>query len=268
MDYLNKINEAITFIKSKIDLEHEYCLLLDDSLEDFQNELTDKKIIYYKDIPNFISKSDNNKLISGKLNGKNIIVLIGKSYLYEGYDSKDITLPIRVISKLGTKKIILTCDAGSLNRKINVGDFLLVSDQINLTGFNPLTGHNYDELGIRFPVMFDAYTPSWRKKVKEIAIKNSIYLYEGVYAGISGPNFVSRAELRYLNQIGADCVGMSLVQEAIASVHSGMELLGISAITSSDLPDIENYDEEYKVIENYKKMSSDFIKLLKLILSE
>jgi purine-nucleoside phosphorylase len=153
-----------------------------------------------------------------------------------------------------------------LNRKINVGDFLLVSDQINLTGFNPLTGPNYEELGIRFPVMFDAYSPSWRKKAKENALKNSIYLYEGVYAGISGPNFVTRAELRYLNQIGADCVGMSLVQESIAAVHSGMEILAVSAVTSSDLPDIENYDEEDKVIENYKKMSSDFVKLLKIII--
>lgn len=266
MNYLDKVNQATKFIKDNISLEIEYCLLLDNYLVDFENNLLDKKVIYYKDIPNFIAKNSDDKIVIGQFKNKNLLLLIGKSYLYEGYEPKDITLPIRVAKKLGAKKLVLACDAGSLNRKINVGDFLLISDQINLTGFNPLTGPNYKELGVRFPVMFDAYNPYWRKRVKELAIKNSIYLYEGVYAGITGPNFVTRAELRYLNQIGADCVGMSLVQEAIAGIHSGMEILGISAITSSDLPDIENYDEEDKVIENYKKMIPNFINLLKIVI--
>ena len=270
-DYKVRIKEARDIIKSKTGCIPEYALVLGSGLGELANEVEGKVVLPYKDIPNFVistAPSHAGNLVIGKLSGKNVAVMQGRVHLYEGYSPKEVALPVRVMHQLGVKTLLTTCATGGLNKNFKAGDLMLITDHINLSGCNPLTGANDPEMGVRFPVMFDAYNPKLREIARKVAIENKIYLHEGVYLGIAGPVFFTRAELRYAISLGADAIGMSVIQEVIAAIHSGMKVMGIGNITDMALPDLEHHATEKEVLEIANRTGPVFRQLLKSILAE
>ncbi|MEQ1946926.1 MAG: purine-nucleoside phosphorylase [Bryobacteraceae bacterium] len=172
------------------------------------------------------------KLVTGRAQGRDVIVLSGRAHLYEGYSPQQVTYGIRELQRRDVKSVIVTNAAGGIHLNYKPGDLVLISDQINLTGMNPLVGRNDDTLGPRFPDMSDSYCTEYRAKAKKAGEAMGLKLQEGVYAGLLGPSFETPAEIRYLRAIGADLVGMSTVMETIAANHAGMKVLAISCVTN------------------------------------
>ena len=172
------------------------------------------------------------KLVTGRIGSQDVVVLAGRAHLYEGYSAAQVVFGIRELARRGVKSVILTNAAGGINLSYQPGDLVLISDHINLTGTNPLTGANDETLGPRFPDMTEIYTASFRELAHQTAAGFGVKLKEGVYAGLLGPSYETPAEIRYLRTIGADLVGMSTTLEAIAAAHAGMQVLGISCVTN------------------------------------
>lgn len=270
-EYRKKVQEATDFIKAKSSIEPEYGLILGSGLGSMAEEVEEKVVIPYSEIPHFkvsTAPSHVGRLVIGKLAGKNVMVMQGRVHLYEGYEPKEVTFPVRVMKALGVKTLFATCAAGGLNRNFKAGDFMILKDHLNMTNSNPLIGPNDPEIGARFPVMFDAYNTELREKAKEIALNQKIYLHEGVYFGIAGPVFTTRAEARLAIQSGADAVGMSMVHEVIIARHAGLKVIGIANITDMALPDVEGHASEDEIIETANKSGAVFKQLVKSIIAE
>ncbi|MBU7317310.1 purine-nucleoside phosphorylase [Paenibacillus oleatilyticus] len=240
-NYVEHIQEAAQWISDRIDRRSlDMGLVLGSGLGDMAAQVEDAIAIPYDRIPHFpVSTVEGHagQFVIGKLEGKNVIVMQGRFHYYEGYSMKKVVFPIYVMKQLGVQSLVITNAAGGMNRGFQAGDLMLISDQLNLTGDNPLIGINHPELGPRFPDMSQAYTPKFRDLAKRIAAQmgqergEAIRLQEGVYAGISGPNYLPPAELTMLANLGGDAVGMSTVGEVIAASHTGLKVLGISCIT-------------------------------------
>ncbi|GLI07330.1 purine nucleoside phosphorylase [Paenibacillus tyrfis] len=240
-NYVEHIQEAAQWISDRIDRRSlDMGLVLGSGLGDMAAQVEDAIAIPYDRIPHFpVSTVEGHagQFVIGKLEGKNVIVMQGRFHYYEGYSMKKVVFPIYVMKQLGVRSLVITNAAGGMNRGFQAGDLMLISDQLNLTGDNPLIGINHPELGPRFPDMSQAYTPQFRDLAKRIAAQmgqergEAIRLQEGVYAGISGPNYLPPAELTMLANLGGDAVGMSTVGEVIAASHAGLKVLGISCIT-------------------------------------
>lgn len=238
--YVERVNDAVAYLRSKIEKTPEFCIVLGSGLQVIADNVENQKRISYKDIPEFpISTAPGHKgeLIFGTLNGKEVVLMSGRFHYYEGYHMRDVTFGIRTMQQLGVRYIFLTNAAGGLNPDFEVGRPMIISDHINMMGDNPLIGPNVDDWGPRFPDMSNAYDKSLRELAKQVAKDLSIPVYEGVYVAVAGPNFETPAELRMLRSLGADAVGMSTVPEVIAAAHSGTKLLAISAITDRAVPD-------------------------------
>ncbi|MFH1980458.1 MAG: purine-nucleoside phosphorylase [Pseudomonadota bacterium] len=194
----------------------------------------------YLDLPHFpraTGPSHRGELLAGVLSGQPLWVCRGRCHLYEGYPPEAVAFPVRVLQALGVKRLILTNAAGGLNPDFSAGDLMIITDHINLTGKNPLTGANEDSWGPRFPDMSRAYAPEWIARAAAGAANAGLRVQRGVYAGLTGPSLETPAETRYLRRIGADAVGFSTVMETLAAVHAGMQVLGLSLITNIHNPD-------------------------------
>jgi purine-nucleoside phosphorylase len=178
--------------------------------------------------------------VIGRLAGANVCAMQGRIHLYEGYSLQQVTLPIRVMQRMGIETLIVTNAAGGLNPDFRVGDLMIIEDHINLlgmTGANPLIGPNLEAFGPRFPAANRIYTQSLRDLAHRVAQERGIALRQGVYIVLSGPNFETAAEIRMLRSWGADAVGMSTVPETLVARHAGMQVLGISTITNVAIDD-------------------------------
>lgn len=248
MDYLSMISEARDFIKSKIDFIPDVGVILGSGLGTLADHIENQIVIKYSEIPYFpISTVAGHagEFIIGNIGDKKVIAMKGRFHFYEGYDMKKVTLPVRVMKALGTNKLIVTNAAGGLNVNFKAGDLMIMTDHINFLGTNPLIGHNYEELGPRFPDMSEAYNREYIILAMDAAAKLNISVQKGVYLALTGPNYETPAELRMLITMGADAVGMSTVPEVIVANHGGMKVLGISCITDMALPDgLEPLDHE------------------------
>ncbi len=249
MDNLkNRAEISAEFIRDWMGVKPDTAIILGSGLSGFENNFKNKREINYSDIPEFpVSTAPGHK---GKLilceredeagnydtsnddAGRYILIMSGRFHHYEGYSLQEITIPIRVMAILGIKRLIITNASGAVNENYKAGDLMLIEDHINLSGDNPLIGPNFDELGPRFPDMTYTYSPQLIKKIKEKADKKGILLRQGVYTFMTGPSYETPAEVRMIRTLGADCVGMSSVPEAIVARHSGMEIVGISCITN------------------------------------
>jgi len=232
---MSEINMAAEFILSKIGETPNVAIVLGSGLADVCEQISDKIEIPYGDIPNFpVSTAPGHKgrFVFGKMAGKNVIAMCGRFHFYEGYSMQETAMPIWVLRKLGVENIIITNAAGGINREFEVGDLMLISDHIKLCAESPLCGVNKEEFGVRFNDMTNAYTPRLRELVKEEAYGIGITLREGVYGFMSGPSYETPAEVRMLEIVGADAVGMSTAPEVIAASHAGMNVLGISCISN------------------------------------
>ena len=194
----------------------------------------------YQDIPHFPSStatSHRGRLVCGRLEGVPILAMEGRFHQYEGYTLQQITLPVRVMKRLGAKLLIVSQAVGGMNPNYRSGDVMILDDHINLMGDNPLVGINDDRLGPRFPDMSAPYDHELIDKGLEIARQENFVAHRGVTVAVTGPNLETRAEYRFLRQIGADVVGMSTVPEAIVAVHCGLRTFGLAVVTDMCLPD-------------------------------
>jgi len=194
----------------------------------------------YESIPHFprsTATSHRGRLVCGTLEGVPIAAMEGRFHQYEGYPLKQITLPVRVMKRLGAELLIVSQAVGGMNPHYRAGDVMIIDDHINLMGDNPLVGVNDDRLGPRFPDMSAPYDPELIDKGLEIARQENFVAHRGVTVAVTGPNLETRAEYRFLRRIGADVVGMSTVPEAIVAVHCGLRTFGLSVVTDMCLPD-------------------------------
>ena len=228
--------ESAEFIKQKIgDKKIDTVVVLGSGLGVLKDDIENKIVIEYKDIPNFpVSTVEGHagELIIGELSGKTIIAMNGRFHYYEGYDIKQTVFPIRVFALLGIKNIILTNAAGGINTSIKEGSFMVINDHLSFFAESVLRGKNEDEFGVRFPDMSEVYDKEEVKKMKSIIEKHTGTVLEGVYAYMKGPAYEIPAEIRALRTLGADAVGMSTVPEAIIARHSGMKVVAVSCITN------------------------------------
>jgi len=238
---LEHIQEATSFIRQHGITSPEVGVILGTGLGNlFVGEIKNPVVINYNSIPHFpISTVEfhKGKLIYGTVRGKRVLAMQGRFHYYEGYNMKQITLPVRVMKMLGIKTLLISNAAGNMNLKWKKGEMMLIDDHINLQPDNPLRGENFTVLGPRFPDMSQPYSRDLNKKLIGIAKKKKIRLNVGVYAGVMGPNLETRAEYRYLHMIGADAVGMSTVPEVIVANHMGLPCCAISVLTDDCDPD-------------------------------
>lgn len=210
-------------------------IVLGSGLGGFGDALIGARRIAYSDIPGFpVSTVEGHagEFATGTLRDKRVIIMSGRFHSYEGYGMDSVTMPIRVMSLLGVRTLILTNAAGGVNTDFAPGDLMLITDYLNMSGRNPLRGKNLDAFGPRFPDMTDAYSRELRAMALEKATQLNITLQHGVYCWMNGPSFETPAEIRMLRLLGADAVGMSTVPETIVARHSGMRVLGVSSITN------------------------------------
>ncbi len=235
-----KIKEATAFINKQIgNFTLDAGIILGTGLGGLVNDIDIQHSISYEEIPHFpvsTVEGHSGRLIFGQLSGKNVVVMQGRFHFYEGYNMKQVTFPVRIMSLLGIQKLIVSNVSGSTNAKIEKGDLVFIKDHIYLQYENPLTGKNLDEFGPRFPDMSQPYSLRLIEKAKKIASNHNFSFYEGVYASVPGPNLETKAEYNYLNIIGGDIVGMSTAPEVIVGVHCGMEIFAISVVTDKNFP--------------------------------
>jgi purine-nucleoside phosphorylase len=238
--FKNKVLEATEFVQARTQHRPLIGLLIGTGLGDTAEGMDEVMSIDYKDIPHFpvsTVPTHHGRVLFGRMAGKPVMAMQGRFHYYEGYSVQEITLPVRVMQLLGVKTLILSNAAGGINPLFDVGDIMVITDHINLTGNNPLIGPNVDEWGPRFPDMSQVYDRRLIAFAEEAARENNIRVQKGVYAGLPGPSLETRAEIRFLKTIGADAVGLSTIPEVIAAVHGGIAILGFSVITNMNLPD-------------------------------
>jgi purine-nucleoside phosphorylase len=215
-------------------------IILGTGLGGLATKITEAQSIDYAEIPGFpesTTTSHTGQVTWGYLNGKKVVAMEGRFHFYEGYTLDEITLPVRVIKALGADLLVVSNAAGGMNPRYENGDIVLIEDQINLMGINPLIGPNDESLGPRFPDMIEPYDHTTLELAERCALDKGVKTHRGVYVGVTGPNLETRAEYRMLRTLGADVVGMSTVPEVIVAVHAGLKVLGLSCVTDLCLPD-------------------------------
>lgn len=233
---LQKIEETSAFIKEKLNGQSpKIGIILGSGLGIFADELDNKFEIPYEEIPNFHKTTvvgHKGRLVFGSVGGVEVAVFQGRFHAYEGHPQEDVVLPVRVLGQLGIKNVMITNAAGGINADFSPGELVSITDHLNLTGNSPLLGPNEDSLGERFPDLTEAYNKELNSILAQSAKELGIPLKAGVYAGLLGPAYETPAEIKMLQIIGADMVGMSTVPEVIAANHMGLRVCGISCITN------------------------------------
>jgi len=270
-EYLNQINETFDYIQSKTNIEPEIGIILGTGLGGLVNEIEIEQFIPYGDIPHFpvsTVETHEGKLIVGQLGGKKVIAMQGRFHFYEGYSMKQITLPVRVMKKLGIRTLLISNAAGGMNPEFRRGDLMIITDHINLLGDNPLIGPNLDEFGLRFPDMSEPYSNKLISLAEKVATENDINIKKGIFVSVSGPNLETKAEYRFLRNIGADVVGMSTVPENIVAVHSGIKVLGMSVITDECFPDTLQPVNVQEIIKTAKNTEPKLTLIMKSVIEQ
>jgi purine-nucleoside phosphorylase len=237
---LEAVHAAASAVRARFSAVPDVAIILGTGLGRLAAEIETEAAIDYADIPGFplsTVESHAGRLLCGRLGGKTVVAMQGRFHRYEGYTLQQVTFPVRVLRALGAHTLVVSNACGGMNPGWSAGDLMLITDHINLLGDNPLIGPNDDRLGPRFPDMSDPYDPALRSLALDVARANDLTLREGVYVAVTGPCLETRAEYRFLRQIGADVVGMSTVPEAIVAVHGGMRVLGLSIITDMCIPE-------------------------------
>jgi purine-nucleoside phosphorylase len=231
--YWEIVKKASEFIQEQVEPIPQAGIITDVDLVPSESKFFVEKTLAYRDIPNFPVSTivgHEGRILFGKIGRQPLMVFQGRFHIYEGYSAMEIAFPVRVMKHLGVKHLIVTDVAGGVNPDFNTGDIMLIQDHINLTGKNPLIGANYELWGERFPDMSRVYDVTLSPILEEICRSKQISMREGVYACLRGPSLKTPADIRFLRTIGADAVGFSTVLEAIAGVHSGMKITGMSII--------------------------------------
>jgi purine-nucleoside phosphorylase len=269
---MQQLQETASFIRNLVPSESSIGIILGSGLGNLASEIKTEKEIPYTDIPHFpvsTVEGHTGRLIFGELGGKKVWVMSGRFHYYEGYTPQQVAYPVRVMRLLGVTTLLLSNAAGGVNPHFKIGDLMVIHDHISLFTQNPLLGKNIDELGTRFPDMSEPYSKALIQKVKKIAKDNDIELTQGVYTGVTGPTFETRAEYKLIHLAGGDAVGMSTVQESIAAIHCGMEVFAMSVITDLGIREEENTITHEEVLQAAKdaepKLTLLFRELVKVL---
>ncbi len=240
LDLFDKIQDASSFLRSRWPKTPHAGIILGTGLGPLVERIQVDTVIDYAEIPHFLkptATSHKGRLYCGELAGLPILAMEGRFHAYEGYHLKEITFPVRLFRALGAELMIVTNAVGGMNPNYACGDIMVIDDHINLMGMNPLIGINDDRLGPRFPDMCAPYDRALGEVALQVARRENFACHRGVMVAVAGPNLETRAEYRFLRQIGADVVGMSTVPEVIVAVHAGLRTLGLSVVTDMCLPD-------------------------------
>lgn len=232
---LQRLLRAKAFISDRIQFKPKLGIVLGSGLGEVASKIENPIIIPYSDIPEFPSTTivgHQGALYAGTINGVPCVLLSGRVHGYEGYSQEDIVFGVRVLCLLGIETIVITNAAGGVNMSFKPGELMLISDHLNLSGKNPLTGPNLKDLGPRFLDLTECYQRNLRDATLRVAQKLNIKLHTGVYAVLPGPCYETPAEVRMLRTLGADAVGMSTVPEAIAATHLGIQVVAFSMISN------------------------------------
>lgn len=277
MDYsLADYKRAADIIKSRTDHRPEIGLVLGSGLGLLADELEASVAIPYDEIPGWPRSTvhgHSGRLVIGLLEGKVVAAQQGRAHFYEGYSMQQVTFPIRVMHFLGIHTVILTNAAGGVDRGYRVGDLMLLNDHINfpgMAGHSPLIGPNEESLGERFTGMAQTYDRQLRERARQVASQNGIPLHEGVYVALSGPTFETPAEIRMLQIIGANAVGMSTVHEVLVARHMGMRVMACSGITNVAITQVDGDLEtnHAEVLEAGKVIVPRLVSLLRGVIRE
>ncbi|RLL46903.1 purine-nucleoside phosphorylase [Oceanobacillus piezotolerans] len=264
------IQKAASMIQGKINVTPKIGLILGSGLGVLADEIENPVKIKYGDIPGFpVSTVEGHagQLVIGTLQDVPVVAMQGRFHYYEGYDLEAVTFPVRVMKELQVETLIVTNAAGGVNPDFEAGDLMIITDHINNAGANPLIGPNDPELGVRFPDMTNAYDRDLQNLVREAAKTLNIKLQEGVYVWNSGPSYETPAEIRMLQKIGGDAVGMSTVPEVIVARHSGMKVAGLSCITNMAAGILDQPLSHDEVMETAEQVKENFLSLVKEIIT-
>ena len=271
LDLYDKVQDACKAIRRQFAQKPRVGIILGTGLGGIVEEIEIEAAMDYADIPHFptsTATSHRGRLVCGKLAGVPVLAMEGRFHMYEGYPLKQITLPVRVFKELGAELMIVSNACGGLNPYFSRGDIMVIEDQINLLGDNPLIGINDDRLGPRFPDMCEPYDQQWIDRTIKIARDQGIGVHKGVFVAVGGPNLETRAEYRFLRMIGADVVGMSTVPETIVAVHCGLKTIGLSVITDMCLPDALKPSNVEEIIATANEAAPKLVAIVKGIVSE
>lgn len=266
---IDNIDQAADAIRARIDIKPEVGMILGTGLGELADSVTDAVVIPNHQIPQWplsTVQGHSGRLVIGSLEGVKVLVLQGRAHYYEGYSMGQITLPVRVMQQLGCDKLIVTNAAGAINPDFEPGDLMLLNDHLNIIGMggaNPLRGPNLDEFGVRFPDMSIPYDRAFLSMARAACREVGMAFQEGVYASLAGPSFESPAELRFLQTIGADAVGMSTVPEVIIARHGGMRVLGVSGISNKANLDGSTITTHEEVLEAGRVLVPKLTKLIR-----
>lgn len=270
MDEMKRIDEAaakVLAVCGKADIG----VILGSGLGDYAEALEDAVKLPYSEIPGFPRSTvagHAGMWCCGTLYGKRVVMMQGRFHYYEGYGMKDVTLPVRVMQKIGVKTLIVTNAAGGVNLGYHPGELMVIGDMFSMTAQNPLIGPNLDAFGPRFPDMSCAFDKELRALAHECANEQGFALREGVYAQMTGPTYETPAEIRMLRTLGADAVGMSTVPEVIVARHGGMRVLGISCITNMAAGILDQPLNHAEVTETANRVKGQFKNLLDRIIEK
>jgi purine-nucleoside phosphorylase len=269
---LQQIDKAADFIRERTSHRPRVGMILGSGLNALADSVTHPDIIPYGEIPNWPVSTVHGhagRLVIGELEEQTVFVMQGRIHFYEGYSMSQITLPVRVMLRLGLEVMFVTNAAGGVNPDFIPGDVMLITDNLNLvgmTGSNPLMGPNIDELGPRFPDMSQAYDRKLMDMARQVASKEGITLREGIYCALSGPSFEGPADLRFLRMAGTDAVGMSTVPEVIVARHGGLRVMGLSGISNKANLDGSTVTTHEEVIEAGKIITPKMEKIIRGVL--
>jgi len=269
---LEQIDETSAAVRAQLKEMPKIGMILGSGLGSLATFIEQPTFISYSQLPCWPVSTvigHSGRLVNGRLEGRPVIVMQGRAHYYEGYSLAQISLPVRVMQRLGVEILVVTNAAGAVNPEFSPGELMLITDHLNLMGMagqSPLRGPNLDEFGPRFPDMSVAYDRELRKLAHEVVKENGLLLREGVYACLAGPSFESPADLRFLRTAGADAVGMSTVPEVIAARHAGTRVLGVSGISNKANLDGSTMTTHEEVLEAGKKIVPQLLTLVRGVL--
>ena len=271
MAFYEDVTNAAEFLRERTAHRPETCIILGSGLDALMDKVRDADIIPYAEIPGFPASSVAGhaaRMIFGTLGGREVVLMCGRFHFYEGHSMKQVTFPLFVLHEMGAQILIVTNACGGINESFTPGDLMLITDHINLTGNNPLTGPNDERFGPRFPDMTEVYSAELRRAAKEQAEVLSIPLKEGVYALFPGPMYETAAAIRALKTLGADAVGMSTVPDAMAARHADMNVLGISCITNMAAGILDQPITHQEVLDTGRRIQANFRTLIDRIIEK
>ena len=271
MQYEEKVQQALDYIRTNTDIQPEAAVALGSGLGKLAGRIENAVIIPYADIPwwpRSTAPGHAGRLAVGLLGGRAIVAMQGRVHFYEGYTMQEVTFPVRVLGSWGIKAYVATNASGGVNSELAPGTITALTDHINFMGTNPLIGQNNDAWGARFPDMTHAYDAEFNDLLEKIAKRESIKFARGVYAALTGPSFETPAEIRMLRTFGADVVGMSTVPEVIAANHMGIRTCALSCVANAAAGITGDKLTHQEVLDNMAKTADALCLLMEAFLAE